>query len=230
MRIFSFGFLVAVLLALGGSLNLSAQKVFMTGDSHVFSKIYPEVVEEVLRSRHPDMEFSWWAKNGICFHHFNSNPEYFDSIFAFGPDILLVHLGTNGAYTNSFSRPKFRKEVENFYATIKGALPGVKVVFITPFTNKIKRFRNKGKWRVNLKNREVSDEIIRFADGHQDTFVIDNNAEVGMKFLKSPRLIRHDNVHLTEAGYHELGTMVGKEILEIPDLWSSSQSPSLVSL
>ena len=197
-----------------------AQKVFMTGDSHVFAKVYPQKVEEVIRMAHPDIEFSWWAKNGICFYSFNSDPEYYDSIFAFHPDILIVHLGTNGAYDNNFTRSAFRTEMENFYTTLTDSLPDVKVVFVTPFTNKKRKYRKKGRWRVNNKNRDVADEIISFVGDHPATFVIDNNAEAGMSFLKDKKLIRPDNVHLTEAGYNVLGDSVGHHLLEIESLWA----------
>lgn len=203
--------------------SLKAQKVFMTGDSHVYAKIYPEKVEQILRTAHPDIEFSNWAKNGICFYSFNSNPEYYDSIFAFKPDILIVHLGTNGAYDNSFTRTTFRQEMETFYSTLTDSLPEVKVTFITPFTNKKRKNRKKGRWHVNNKNRDVADEIIEFVKDHPGTYVIDNNAEVGMRFLKDPALIRPDNVHLTEAGYNVLGEQVGTALLEIDNLWVTPQ-------
>lgn len=206
------------------SFHSFAQKVFMTGDSHVFAKIYPAKTEEMIRTQHPDIDFGWWAKNGICFYSFNKTPEYYDSIFSFHPDILIVHLGTNGAYDNNFTRASFRDEMERFYATLTDTLPEVKVVFVTPFTNKKRKYKKKGRWRVNNKNRDVADEIIAFVNDHPYTFVIDNNAEVGMKFLKSRTLIRPDNVHLTEAGYTLLGEQVGKEILEINELWTE---PSL---
>lgn len=199
--------------------SLEAQRVFMTGDSHVFAKTYPNKVEEIIRTQYPRVDFSWWAKNGICFYSFNSNPEYYDSIFAFRPDILIVHLGTNGAYANNFTRPAFRKEMENFYATLTDSLPDVKVVFVTPFTNKKRKYRKKGKWRTNYKNRDVANEIIAFVKDHPYTYVIDNNAEEGMNFLKNRSLIRPDNVHLTVAGYNKLGTEVGIEVLDISELW-----------
>ncbi|MCH5227677.1 MAG: hypothetical protein J1F16_07700 [Muribaculaceae bacterium] len=203
--------------------SLKAQKVFMTGDSHVYAKIYPEKVEQILRTAYPDIEFSNWAKNGICFYSFNSNPEYYDSIFSFRPDILIVHLGTNGAYDNSFTRTAFRQEMETFYSTLTDSLPEVKVTFITPFTNKKRKNRKKGRWHVNNKNRDVADEIIEFVKDHPGTYVIDNNAEVGMRFLKDPTLIRPDNVHLTEAGYNVLGEQVGTALLEIDNLWVKTQ-------
>ena len=212
-------------LSLTSSYSINAQKIFMTGDSHVFSKIYPAKVEETLRTQHPDIEFSWWAKNGICFHSFNSSPEYFDSIVNFGPEILLVHLGTNGAYNNNFSRKSFRLEMENFYSTLKDTLPEIKVVFVTPFTNKRRKYRKKGKWRINYKNRDAAEEIIDFVENHPNTFVIDNNAEAGMSFLNSRSLIRYDNVHLTEAGYKVLGEQVGKNVLALENLWNESENP-----
>lgn len=204
-------------------LKMNSQKVFMTGDSHVFAKTYPQKIEDMLRSSHPEMEFSWWAKNGICFYSFNNTPEYYDSIFAFQPEILIVHLGTNGAYDNNFTRKAFREEMEKFYSTLTDTLPEIKVVFVTPFTNKKRKYRKKGKWRVNYKNREVADEIRLFTEDHPSTFVIDNNAEVGLSFLKNRTLIRPDNVHLTEAGYQKLGEQVGSELLEIQNLWSTPE-------
>lgn len=208
------------LTVIAGLTGLNAQKVFMTGDSHVFSKIYPHFTEEIIRSEHPAVQFAWWAKNGICFYSFNSNHEYYDSIFHFRPDILIVHLGTNGAYSNNFSKQWFRQEMETFYSTLTDTLPEVKVVFVTPFTNKKRKYKKKGKWRINYKNRDASDVIIGFVEEHPNTFVIDNNAKVGMQFLKSKSLIRSDNVHLTESGYMELGKQIGSEIVQIKELWN----------
>lgn len=221
--------IVAIYSILAFITETEAQRVFMTGDSHVFAKIYPAKVEEILKAEHPDLEFAYWAKNGICFYSFNSTPEYFDSIFAFKPEILIVHLGTNGAYDNSFTRPAFRQEMETFYSTLTDTLPDVKVVFVTPFTNKKRKNKKKGRWFVNHKNRDVADEIIAFTKDHEGTFVIDNNAEAGMSFLKSRTLIRPDNVHLTEEGYEVLGNSVGHHILDIRELWTASPSPENTS-
>lgn len=212
-------FILTLLLVIMCQTGVFSQKVFMTGDSHVFAKIYPQKVEEIIREKYPETEFSQWSKNGICFYSFNSNPSYYDSIFSFRPEILIVHLGTNGAYDNSFTRKAFRQEMENFYTTLTDTLPNVKVVFVTPFTNKKRKYRKKGKWRVNYKNRDVANEIIAFTQDHPHTFVIDNNAEAGMMFLNSKTLIRPDNVHLTEQGYKLLGETIGKEVLEIEELW-----------
>lgn len=197
----------------------------MTGDSHVFAKIYPSKIEEIIREKYPDAEFGYWAKNGICFYSFNNTPEYFDSIFQFKPEILIVHLGTNGAYDNAFTKEAFRGEMEKFYSTLTDTLPDVKVVFVTPFTNKKRKYRKKGKWRVNNVNRLASDVIVEFANDHEGTYAIDNNLEAGMMYLNNRGLIRPDNVHLTETGYKKLGEQVGKRLMEFEGLWPETESP-----
>lgn len=217
-------YLSAILLLVISTPGSMAQRVFMTGDSHVFSKIYPAKVEATIKSEHPDVDFSWWAKNGICFYTFNTTPEYFEKIFEFKPDILIVHLGTNGAYANNFTRKEFRKEIEKFHATVADSLPGVNVVYVTPFTNIKRKKRKKGKGYVNYHNREASDEIVEFAEGMPGAFVIDNNEEAGMTFLKSKQLIRPDQIHLTALGYERLGTQVGERLLDIDELWTQYAS------
>lgn len=218
--------IILILIFCGSAGYISAQKVFMTGDSHVFAKVYPNTVEALLKENHPEMQFGWWAKNGICFYSFNSSPEYYDSIFAFAPDILVVHLGTNGAYAKNFTRKEFRKDMERFYAALLDRLPDVKVVFVTPFTNKKRQYRKKGKWRVNYKNGDAANEIMAFVEDHPGTFVIDNNSEAGMMFLKSKNLIRRDNVHLTEEGYKVLGNQVAGHLNEMADLWGCATEES----
>lgn len=216
--------LVALFLSLSVFLSVYPKKVFMIGDSHVFGKVYPNTTSEVLKKAHPETEFSYWGKNGICFYSLNSNPEYLDSLYSFSPDIVIIHLGTNGAYASNFTRKAFRNEMETFFATFRDSLPDCQVVFVTPFTNKRRKYKKKGRWHINNRNRDAADEIIEFVGAHPNTFVVDNNAEVGMKFLQSRNLIRRDNVHLTPEGYVQLGTMVANEILQIPELWSREES------
>lgn len=220
------GFIIlALFLAVVCVKPVSAQRIFMTGDSHVKSKIYPNMVEENLREKFPELEFGWWGKNGICFHSFNTNREYFDTIISFRPDILIVHLGTNGAYGNGFTRKKFRHEMEQFYTTIKTELPELRLVFVTPFTNKMRvRGKKKGRWVVNPHNREAAQEILAFAEEHPDTWVIDNNGKEGLGFLKTRGLIRRDNVHLTETGYRALGNDVAEDILASESLCETLNS------
>lgn len=199
----------------------------MLGDSHVCGKIYPRATERVIKERYPETEFSFWGKNGICFHSVNSHPEYLDTLFNFKPEIMIVHLGTNGAYTTRFSGEAFRTEIETFYQYLKANIPDCKIIFVTPFTNMLRKYRKRGKRYVNKNNRAASDEILAFAKECQDTYVIDNNADADLYFLETRGLIRPDKVHLTEAGYLILGSQVGEAVLAINDLWE--ERPKIIT-
>ena len=207
------------MLLLGGIPVVSAQNIYMMGDSHVGSKVYPNKVEEMIRSKYPDIKFTYWFKNGLFFSNFSSNPNYYSKISDFKTDILVLNMGTNEAYTEKFSPENFRKHLSSFYEGLIKRMPYIKVVFVTPFTNKLKV---KGKFKVNENNSLASDEILSFVADHPDTYAIDINEEAGTSFIDTPGLIR-DNVHLTLEGYRILGERVGEDLLDIPELWPRTQ-------
>lgn len=208
-----------LLLAISLLLALQAysQKIFLTGDSHVSAKVYPQEVKNLVEKARPSASVSFWGKGSAGFYTFNENPSYMGHIFNAAPDILIVHLGTNGCYNVPFDKEKTLADLETFYSTIREKLPDCKMVFVTPFYNKNKN--EKGAWKVNEKTRYVSDTIIEFLEDKPDTFVIDNNADAGTIFVDRKGLIREDNIHLTVKGYELLGTQVAEKLLEIEDLW-----------
>ena len=207
-------------------LPLFSQRIFLTGDSHVSAKVYPREVKKLVEKAKPSANVDFWGKGSAGFYTFNDTPAYMDSIFNANPDILVVHLGTNGCYNVPLDAEKTLNDIEIFYGNVRSNLPECKIVFVTPFYNKNRNVISSdggekvyGPWKVNEKTRQCSDIIVDFANKHNNTFVIDNNSEVGMRYLKSPRLIRPDNVHLTEAGYKDLGSQVGADLLAIDAIW-----------
>ena len=115
-----------------------AQRVFMTGDSHVNSKIYPNTVEQILREEMPDLEFAYNCKVGAGFYTFNKSEELMKPIMDFAPEVLVVHLGTNDSYMKNFDPQRFLRTVTTFYDNIKAACPECRLVFVSPFYNKLK--------------------------------------------------------------------------------------------
>lgn len=198
------------------SIPMAAQKIYMVGDSHVGSKIYPKNIESTIKTKYPNAQLSYSYKNGLRFSTFESTSDIVRALVGFKPDIVVTNLGTNEAYTNRFSASKLKKGMESFYAFLKKKLPDVKLVLVTPYTNKLKL---NGKFETNNNNRLAADEIIKFAKDHPDVYVVDANMEFGTKFIDSPKLIR-DNVHLKVPGYEMLGKKVGEEMLAIPALWT----------
>lgn len=198
----------------------------MTGDSHVSAKVYPREVKRVIEEAHPEAVFTHWGKGGAGFYTFNDTPEYMDSIYTASPDILIVHLGTNGCYNVPLDPEKTYNDIEVFYNNVKTHLPECRMVFVTPFYNKNREILSSegdekvyGPWKVNEKTRACSDVIVDFANRHPGVLVIDNNADAGTVFFDRPGLIRQDNIHLTQEGYELLGRQVAEKLLGLGELW-----------
>lgn len=212
-------FSVTVFFLMSIVLNGLGFNVFMAGDSHVSGRIYPERVGDILVDADPEIDFDYYGKAGAGFYTYNESPSLMNRIYEAQPDILIVHLGTNDSFTNNFDKQKFKNDLKEFYDNVKQRLPRVKMVFVTPFYNKLKG-------KLNRNTRQCADAYLEFASTHPDAGIIDNNATHGMDFLDGgAELIRHDNVHLTPAGYEELGDQVGEALIEMEDLWLIGEEP-----
>ena len=207
--------LFTLLIPLVASATISAQKIYMMGDSNVGSKLYPDKVEQVIKTKHPGIQFKYSFKNGMRFAHFKSSPEFYNRITTYKPDILILNLGTNDSYTEHFSVKNFNRDMEAFYTTITKKLPDIKIVFVTPYTVILKlKTGNK----VNKNSRVASDEILKFVKTHPNTYAVDVNETFGTTFIDSPKLNR-DKIHLTVEGYNMLGKEVGDGINKLAGLW-----------
>lgn len=213
---------IAILLCL----SAYSQKIFITGDSHVAAKVYPETVKSIVEQARPTAEVSFWGKGSAGFYTFNETPAYMDSIYTAAPDILIVHLGTNGCYNVPLDAEKTYADIETFHHNVSDTLPDCKIVFVTPFYNKNREIISTdgdapeyGPWKINEKTRACADLIVDFANSRPGVFVIDNNADAGTAFFDEEGLIRQDNIHLTPEGYALLGRQVADKLLEIEELW-----------
>ena len=203
-----------ILIAFVSVCKAEGLNVFMTGDSHIGSKIYPETVGDILEEADPEIVFSWWGKNGARFDSFNSSPEMMGKIYAAKPDILIVHLGTNDSYTKNFDEKRMMKNLTTFYHNVKSRFPECRLVLVTPFYNRLKDHS------VNDNAGICADVYLEFAETHPHVYVVDNNADFGMYFLDGGNtLIRNDGVHLTTTGYERLGEQVGAAVVEMVELW-----------
>lgn len=216
---------ILALMSVSCSTQAQMNRIFMTGDSHVAGKIYPEKVREILLQRDPEIEFSFFGKNGAGFYTYNETPEFMDTMFSFEPEILIVHLGTNDSYSKVFYEDKFLSDVDTFYKNIRKKLPSARIVFITPFENMLKE--KNGKRSYNDNTRLCADVLIKFSNDKPDVFVVDNNMTAGKGYVDNPKYIRPDMVHLTVEGYEDLGQSVASALLSIPELWDIEETDSI---
>lgn len=188
--------------------------VFMAGDSHVCSRVYPERVGEILEDADPEIFFDYGGKTGAGFYTYNDSPHLMQEIYDANPDVLVVHLGTNDSYTPNFHAGKFLNDVTKFYDNVMRRFPNCKIVLVTPFFNRLKN------GSLNTSTRKCAQACCEFAEKHENAFVVDNNAEYGMFFLDGgDEIIRPDGVHLTVKGYTELADQVSQGLINIDALW-----------
>lgn len=193
----------------------------MVGDSHVCSRIYPNVVNSTISGEEADINFSYFGKIGAGFYTYNDTPQYMNEIYDASPEILIVHLGTNDSYTRNFSRKKFLGHLSIFYDNVEKRLPECKIVFVTPFYNRLR-----GSKTPNKNTRRCAEAIRDFTSNHRNTYLVDNNADHGMYFLNHRgEMMRNDCIHLTERGYEVLGRQVGEALVGMEDLWIIEEPP-----
>lgn len=206
--------IIASLFILAFAFNAPALNVFMIGDSHIGSKIYPETVGDILEEADPEIQFDWWGKNGARYDTYNSSPEMMKRIYDSKPDILIVHLGTNDSYTKNFDKNRMMRNITTFYDNVKSRFPECRLVLVSPFYNRLKDRS------VNDNAGICADVMLDFAETHPHVYVVDNNGDYGTYFLDGGKtLIRDDGVHLTAKGYEKLGEQVGAAVVEMVDLW-----------
>lgn len=202
------------------ALTVSAQKIFMTGDSHVSIKKYPTRVGELLAERVPQARFDFWGIGGAGFYTF-IKPQNMARLTDEKPDVLIVHLGTNDSYAHKFKRDFIQSNVTEFYNLFHAACPTTKIVFVTPFYNKNKK---NGQWNLNGNTRLCAELLGNFVKTHPGTYLIDNNSTNGMDFIDND-WIRPDFVHLTDEGYRQLARQVTDALLDIPGILEVQSLP-----
>ncbi len=116
------------------------------GDSHVKSGDFSEAMQEELRRRFGSyIRIIPLAVNGATYASFSSK-DYISKIVSYRPDLLIVSLGTNDAYTFDFSASEFRLNVEAFFSLLAEDLPKFPVLLTTPPASYLKK-------RVKIRRR-----------------------------------------------------------------------------
>lgn len=126
------------------------------------------------------------------------------------PDLIIISLGTNDAYTKGFNAPEFMKQYEQLLAKLLVAAPNTSVLLTTP--GDAYRYRR----YYNSNNVGARDAIFKIAK-EQDLAVWDFFSVMGgpnsvYKWYKSG-LATYDKLHLTQNGYRLQGKLLYEAIM-----------------
>jgi len=142
--------------------------------------------------------------NGATVHGFSLAKQLLPNIKLVKPDIVIVSLGTNDAYSNLFDSLNFARDQENLINTIKSALPNPLIILTTPNDHLLNR-----KY-MNIRVQVASNVIKEISTKHQLP-VWDFYSLMGGKG-SIQGWIRYgfaapDGVHLTAKGYQLQGEL-----------------------
>ncbi|MEY1638470.1 GDSL-type esterase/lipase family protein [Tenuifilum osseticum] len=142
--------------------------------------------------------------NGATVHGFSLAKQLLPNIKLVKPDIVIVSLGTNDAYSNLFDSLNFARDQENLVNTIKSALPNPLIILTTPNDHLLNR-----KY-MNIRVQVASNVIKEISTKHQlpvwDFYSLMGGKGSIQGWIRYG-LAAPDGVHLTAKGYQLQGEL-----------------------
>ncbi len=152
----------------------------------------------------PGIVYSTAGGNGAKVVSFLRCEDFAANLRALLPDLLILSLGTNDAFTLPFDAVQFKEDYRTLINTAREAMPGLPVLLTTPGDN-----RRQGRF-YNRSNESARQAVFQLAE-EAGAAVWDFYAVMG-GFLSidkwhTARLAQRDKVHLTQKGYEYQGKL-----------------------
>ena len=161
---------------------------------------------------------------GVVYHSIGVNgaklPSYLrcqlleDHLEALDPDLVILSIGTNDAYTRYFQPETYRDNYDSLIGRITAALPGAAILLTVPNDSYLyRRYINRNTEEV----REVIDSLaVQYHCGVWDFYTVMgglNSIIVWQRF----GLARRDRIHFTRNGYMLVGDLFFNAFLKSYD-------------
>lgn len=133
-------------------------------------------------------------------------------LLAAPPDLLILSLGINDAYTNTFNPEKYKQNYRDLIAKFRKVNPEVVVLFTTNNDSYYRRrYPNKNGMLVQQALTELALEIDA---GVWDLFEIMGGYR-SINLWVENQMARRDRIHFTRGGYEILGELLVKAIVDL---------------
>lgn len=167
---------------------------------------------------------------GFIYHSLGINGASFNSylrcnlleqhLLALNPDLIIISLGTNDAYTTRFSPQVYKSNYEHMIAKIRKVLPGVAI--LNTVANDSYLFR-----RYPNKNTQLAAEVIYQVAKKNNCGVWDFYEVMGgfnsSKLWLRENLMGRDLVHFNQEGYTLKGDLLFNAFLKSYDYYLNSR-------
>lgn len=146
----------------------------------------------------PGIEYTSIGANGAKFDSYFRCELFEEQLNLYKPDLFIVSIGTNDAYTPNFDSDKYREQYERFMAMIRRVSPDCAILLTVPNDSYYKR-------RYPNKNTQKQQEIIHaLAQKYQmavwDFYRVMGGYGASAQWYEQ-QLMPADRIHFTQPGY-----------------------------
>jgi lysophospholipase L1-like esterase len=194
-----------------GNADSSAEliKVLHIGDSHIKAGIFSQQFMEKLNDYYAEKEhgnlffnFQWFCKIGTKYSDYNELAELDTQLINGQPDLVIISLGTNDAFSGS-SKINFYEKVDHLIKKIKRLSPQSCILITTP-SDALKYDKVKGTYLALPEIKNVVNVLIKYADDHKiacwNLYDV-MGGEYSINALVAKKIAQPDRVHFTAKGY-----------------------------
>lgn len=184
-------------------------KVLHIGDSHIKAGFFSQALMEKLNAFYAQkfrgnlfFNFQLFCKIGTKYADYNELAELDNQLKRERPDLVIISLGTNDAFSGS-SRSRFYEKIDHLVKKINNLSPEAALLFTTP-SDALRKNPLTGIYTTVPELQFVTDEIIRYANDHQLAYwnlhqIMGGDASINNWYLK--KMAEPDRVHFTARGY-----------------------------
>lgn len=151
-----------------------------------------------LMNDEPGIEYTTIGVNGAGFKAYSRCVLFEQQLKLYKPDLFIISIGTNDAYTTHFDDDRFRENYENFIQMIQRINPECAILLTVPNDSYYRRkYANKN----THKEQEIIHELaIKYQMAVWDFYDIMGGLGSSLKWYKK-NLMPKDRVHFTAKGY-----------------------------
>jgi lysophospholipase L1-like esterase len=189
--------------------SLTMIKVLHIGDSHVKSGLFSEPLMQKLNDYYGQkyngklfFNFQTVCKIGTKYTDYDQLPELSEQLKNELPDLVIISLGTNDAFSES-SETGFYQKVDHLISKIKVASPNSSILITTP-PDALKFDKHRGAYVALPELEHVVNVLIKYANDHHIAYWDMHQVMGGTNSMNSwyqKKLTMSDHVHFNAKGY-----------------------------
>lgn len=158
----------------------------------------------------PGVQYHSVGVNGATVHSFLRTPKLEAHLRSLKPDLVIVSLGTNDAYTHLFDANKYKMNLARLIQKIKSASPETSILLTTPGDCAYRGGWNKSNLKAVQKIKELSEETNCAV---WDLFEVMGGLGSVNYWLRNG-LSARDRVHLSGKGYRLQGDLLYDALIQ----------------